>query len=256
MMSIQRKRPVLGQGAFLLVAVAVAFAGCDQASGPANEGSPADQASGSQPPAEPQLEKADLATLQQLIEETASDDQALVVNFWSSSCDPCRTMFGTIHDGVSKLPDARVATVSFDPAKRRSRAGRFVAGHQALKDAYIVPGDQAQTELAQSLGREWQAADVPAVLVFNKQGELVSEYVDPSDPKQLAREVVAEAVRLASQTPGGSEFEPVTTQPDPQELEKIEKKAREDVREGRVQVDVEKDNSDGQDGGSTNEPGL
>lgn len=144
------------------------------------------------------LPVADLATLQSLIKETASQDRVLVIDFWATWCQPCVAMFPQLHEDIAKLGDkVRMVTVTFDsPGKYEKQAIEFLAKHDSLKDAYIVvPDSDGQLALPATLGRRWKDLVVPAILVFDREGQLAGEFVDGG--VELAGNVVAKARELS-----------------------------------------------------------
>jgi len=70
----------------------------------------------------------------------------------------------------------------------------FLREHEAMTDAYmLVPDSDRQLELAAELGERWNNLVIPAILVFDAQGELSREFID-------AKEATPEAIVSHVQT--------------------------------------------------------
>lgn len=187
--------------------------GCDEIPAPSQPAAPTESAASATPSehsAEPlpeSLPVADLATLQQLIKETASQDRVLVIDFWATWCQPCVAMFPQLHEDIAALGDkVRMVTVTFDsPGKYEKQAIEFLAQHHSLDDAYIViPDSDGQLALPATLGQRWKDLVVPAILVFDRKGQLAGEFVDGG--VELAGNVVAKAREL-SESDGNTSHE-------------------------------------------------
>lgn len=131
-------------------------------------------------PTAPTLPIADLDTLQALIADTASQDRVLVVDFWATWCVPCVQMFPALHEGLVAMgPAVRPVSVTLDsPGEYEQQAIAFLQEHQALHDAYLlVPDSDAQLAVVDALGRQWNDLVVPAILVFDRNGQLAGEFL-------------------------------------------------------------------------------
>lgn len=142
-----------------------------------------------------QLPKAlpvlDLAGIQKLAKETAEQDRVLVIDFWATWCPPCVAQFPAMHEGLVKLGKDKVrpVTITLDaPGKLETKAIEFLAKHHALEDAYRAPEDtDAQIAIVDGIGDKWDQIVVPAVFVFNHDGEIVGQYFNgpPEVPDML-----------------------------------------------------------------------
>jgi len=143
------------------------------------------------PAAPSALEEVDADALEAIIAETAASDQVLVIDFWATWCVPCIAMFPDLHEGVKQLGDnARIISVTLDGDDAEDKAIQFLTQQHATDDAYqLVQNADAQIEVVDRLGDEWQSLVVPAILVFDREGNLAGEFLKgPQDvPAILAR---------------------------------------------------------------------
>jgi len=230
--------------------------GCDNQSASSGPGASSGESNADSdgPMPDQSLPTADVETLQKLVDDTAAQNKVLVLDFWATWCAPCTTMFGTVHEGVKQIPDARPASVTIDGPSDEAKAVRFLQRHEAMKDAYILAqGPDKQSAVVDAFADDWTNLSVPAIFIFDKQGNLAAEFIGAADPEETAKKIVSKALRVAGQS-ADSNYEPVPTKPDKKEIKKLEEKARQKVKEG--EVSVKELQQDGQDGGSDNESGL
>lgn len=161
----------------LLPILGAALAGCgDQPTADAPE-TPSPEVA-TEPMAE--LERLDLAGLRALIDEAAAQDRVLVIDFWATWCIPCVQIFPELHERLKALgEDVRPASVTIDEPADEAKAIAFLREHDAMEDAYmLMPDSDAQLAVAAGIGEDWSDLVVPAILVYNAEGELVGEYLD------------------------------------------------------------------------------
>lgn len=122
-----------------------------------------------------------LADVKKIIADASANDQILVLDFWATWCIPCVQMFPQLHAELPKVsPKVKVVTITLDsPGKYEALAVDFLRKHDAMHDAYRIGGQAPQwDELVGGLGKQWQDLQVPAILVYNQQGQLWDEFID------------------------------------------------------------------------------
>ena len=132
------------------------------------------------------LQVVDLEGIKKIIAEANAADQVLVIDFWATWCVPCIEMFPGIHEGLvdrgaTGLEGAavRAVTVTMDDPSREAAAMDFLREHDALHDAYIFVNDSAaQQALADGLGDKWNSLAIPAILVYDSEGNLAGEFLE------------------------------------------------------------------------------
>lgn len=143
------------------------------------------------------LQIVDLDGIKKIIAEADAADQVLVIDFWATWCVPCIEMFPGIHAGLvdrgaTGLDGAavRAVTVTMDDPSREAAAMDFLREHDALHDAYIFVNDSAaQQALADGLGREWNSLAIPAILVYDSEGNLAGEFLEGGLTQSILEQV-------------------------------------------------------------------
>lgn len=139
-----------------------------------------------------------LADVQKIIAQAKTDNKILVIDFWATWCIPCVQMFPELHEKLPAMGDnVRVVTITLDsPGKYEAKAVDFLRKHDAMHDAYRIGGEAEQwNEMIAGLGKEWQDMNVPAILVYNTQGELWDEFINERAKPELILSRVEELVK-------------------------------------------------------------
>lgn len=130
------------------------------------------------------LPVVDLAAIESIIAEADAADRVLVIDFWATWCVPCVAMFPDLHAGLKEDGNAvRPVSITLDsPGEFEQKAIAFLKRHNALRDAYLMkPDGREQSRVVDALGERWQDVVVPAILVFDRDGELAGEFLEGGD---------------------------------------------------------------------------
>jgi len=127
-----------------------------------------------------------LADIEQLMAETIEQNRVLVIDFWATWCVPCVVMFPDLHAGIKAMnpEDIRLISITLDdPGEFEARAIDFLRQHHALDDAYMLsPDSDDQIAVVRGIGDTWNDLVVPAIFVFDRQGNIIGEFLDgPAD---------------------------------------------------------------------------
>lgn len=120
-------------------------------------------------------------TLDQLSTTIASlKGKVVVVNLWGASCAACKAEFPSLvalhrkygPDGVACL------SVSVDKPEHYGEALHVLQQNQATFANYRLEEDSATWQ------QKWSVKTLPAVLVFDREGQLISTFTNDSDSAQ------------------------------------------------------------------------
>lgn len=159
-----------------LLTTALLFAGCG--------GSDVDSEQTKRP--EPTLsvedwtfERVGVSGLRALIEQNASEGKITVIDCWATWCTSCVAMFPKLHKAMDERGDkVRLVSLCYDEGDEYvAQAKQYLTDQHATSNARIVD-PAAKDDLAGVLSEEWGGAALPAVFVFNAEGELVYELLE------------------------------------------------------------------------------
>jgi thiol-disulfide isomerase/thioredoxin len=201
-------------GLFLVSAFLLPILGCKPAATPAARRAPV---VGARPAAAQgvELKTLDFEGIQQLI--ASHKGKVVVMDAWSTACPPCIKEFHNLVEVSQEYPAEKVACVSlsFDydgigkPEEQSPRVLKFLREQNATFDNVL------SSEESDVLYRKFKLAAVPAVFVYDQQGELAKRF-DNEEAKTKSeqfsyaqvKELVAELV--AKGTDAGATTEPST----------------------------------------------
>jgi thiol:disulfide interchange protein len=184
----------------LALGVLLTLTSCDRPPDSAAPPTRAQSATTTQQSASKTLEPVLLSDVKKIIAQAKDDQKILVIDFWATWCLPCVEMFPQLHEKLPAIsPRVRVVTVTLDaPGKYEARAVDFLRKHDALENAYRIGGSATDWEaLIAGLGKQWHDLQVPAILVYNEQGELVDEFINERARPELIIARVKKLVELA-----------------------------------------------------------
>lgn len=153
-----------------------------------------------------ELAHFDADVLADLRQQAAEQDKVLVIDFWATWCVPCRALFPVLHEAMHEGGrDDRVMLVSIsqdDPADAEavSDAVAFINKQKAGPGAYLQDQDSFDA-VAAAIGAEgWSGSAVPAVFVFDPNGELAYAMTrSEGNAEQQAHAITAAADAAAGQ---------------------------------------------------------
>ncbi|MFW5681867.1 MAG: TlpA family protein disulfide reductase [Phycisphaeraceae bacterium] len=124
-----------------------------------------------------------LEEIRAIIDEADRNDRVLVIDFWATWCVPCVAMFPDLHAGLKERGDAvRPVSVTLDGPDAEAKAVDFLQKQNAMADAYRVqPDGEVQSDIVDALGDNWNDVVIPAILVFDQNGELAGEFLEGGD---------------------------------------------------------------------------
>ena len=136
------------------------------------------------------LPTVDADAIHAMVAETAETERITVIDFWATWCIPCVAMFPELHQGLVQMGErVRPISITLDgPGESEEAAIAFLNRQNALKDAYLLePDSDAQVQVAQSIGENWNSLVVPAIFVYDQNGNLAGEFFDGDASKILQR---------------------------------------------------------------------
>lgn len=124
-----------------------------------------------------------LEEIEVIIDEADRNDRVLVIDFWATWCVPCVAMFPDLHAGLKERGDAvRPVSVTLDGPDAEAKAVDFLKKQNAMEDAYRVePVGEVQSDIVDALGENWNDVVIPAILIFDQNGELAGEFLEGGD---------------------------------------------------------------------------
>ena len=124
-----------------------------------------------------------LEEIRAIIAEADRNNRVLVIDFWATWCVPCVAMFPELHEGlVQRGDEVRPISVTLDGPDAESKAVAFLQKHNAMKDAYrMEPVGEVQSDVVDALGQRWVDVVIPAILVFDRDGQLAGEFLEGGD---------------------------------------------------------------------------
>ncbi|MBD3674874.1 MAG: redoxin domain-containing protein [Planctomycetaceae bacterium] len=171
----------------LLIPLMILLAGCDgeaqvESNQSAAEGSAEVEESAEQqePAPAPEEVKLTKATWEEVMEATKSHPgKVVVLDVWSTSCQPCLREFPNLVALSEKYPEQVVCLscstdyigISSKPPKYyEEQVRKFLSAQNAKFDNYLC------TEAADEIFLKIDLASIPAVYVFGPEGELVERF--------------------------------------------------------------------------------
>jgi len=210
----------------LLVMLAALMTACDQSPGNGENSNSANPAASIEQTPEP----IDLAGFKERINQASANNNILVIDFWATWCAPCKAMFDDIHnlgdpDKVGSFANnVEVVSVSTDGDSEGGLTGAQKAGkylqrkpYDAFADAYIVANKDVPSAFAKEYADQWGNDVVPAIFVFDQQGNIAGQFIAMSPEK--TRQAVADTIfDLTTGDPATAGENADTVATDPEDL--------------------------------------
>jgi thiol-disulfide isomerase/thioredoxin len=113
------------------------------------------------------LEEADPPALLKAIEQNKG--KVVVVDFWTTSCPPCRKEFPNLVELHNKYGADRVAciSVSLDDREEYDEALKFLRGQKAWFANFLLDNNHAD------IAKHWELNAFPTIVVYDQQGKQV-----------------------------------------------------------------------------------
>jgi thiol-disulfide isomerase/thioredoxin len=115
----------------------------------------------------------------------------LVLHFWASWCEACRTEFPRLRPALLKLParGVEVALVSIDRPDDREKAEEMLRHFRLAALPALLLDAPAPGPVAQAVGEPKWDGTLPATFVFDARGKLVRSFIGVTDPAKLEAEI-------------------------------------------------------------------
>jgi thiol-disulfide isomerase/thioredoxin len=117
---------------------------------------------------------------------TKQREHPLLVNFWSTFCDPCREEFPVLVkiDKDYRPQSLDFVTVSLDDVTDiKTEVPKFLASMKATMPAYLLDANDPEPAI-KLMDPRWSGA-LPATFLFNEKGEVVFKHIGRVDPAEL-----------------------------------------------------------------------
>lgn len=154
----------------------------------------------------PKMQAIDEAGFDALVAETTERGQVLVVDFWGTWCGPCVQLFDPLHRAVEAIDGVRLVSIAWAFEEDLKAEIDFLTEHKALKDAYYIAFDtdldDFHAHVGQRMADPTDVGTYPLILVFDRQGRVVSEFGSGSGTLDAA--TIASTAQAAAKPQGPS----------------------------------------------------
>lgn len=149
-------------------------------------------ASTTTPPTAPVVREIDFAGLKKLLARQGKEGRPLLVNFWATWCEPCRTEFPDLIriDNEYRGRGLEFITVSIDDVSEiKTTVPGFLKEMRAAMPAYLLNTPE-QDAAIQFVDPQWTGS-LPATFLYDAQGKVVFRHTGRIKPQELREAIKA-----------------------------------------------------------------
>jgi len=107
----------------------------------------------------------------------------ILLDFWSTSCQPCLKALPHIENITKQFPDLNVVVVGTDPPRLKDKAQRYIKGQKYS----FIQGYDGNRELQ----KIFNVSAIPRTIIINTDGEIVFDHAsyNPGDEAEYIAQI-------------------------------------------------------------------